>query len=105
MVDYTRFIQQLGKSYQLHIESIGPSPEHLHRRYIEDFYKAMRLRCIRRVRPTYLRLVNIEDHSHLWTVQAIGMSPTSFRRPSHCWPKCAPLDPSTSTPRNSTPTK
>ena len=65
MVDYTRFIQQLGKSYQLHIQALGSSPEHLHRRYIEDFYKAMRLRCIRRVRPTYLRLVNIEDNSHL----------------------------------------
>lgn len=64
MVDYNRFIRELGPCYQLHIEALGVSPEHLHRRYLDDFYKAMRLRCIRRVRPTYLRLVNIHDHSH-----------------------------------------
>ena len=64
MVDYNRFIRELGPCYQLHIEALGMSPEHLHRRYLDDFYKAMRLRCIRRVRPTYLRLVNIHDHSH-----------------------------------------
>lgn len=63
MIEYSRFIKELGKSYQLHIEALGMSPEHLHRRYLDDFYKAMRLRYIRRVRPTYLRLVNIEDHS------------------------------------------
>lgn len=64
MIDHMRFIRELGKCYQLHIEALGMSPEHLHRRYLDDFYKAMRLRYIRRVRPTYLRLVNIEDHSH-----------------------------------------
>lgn len=44
------------------------SPRHVARtparRYLDDFYKAMRLRCVRRVRPTYLRLVNIHDHSY-----------------------------------------
>lgn len=63
MIDHNRFIKDLGRSYQLHIEAAGISPEFLHRRYLDDFYKAMRLRYIRRVRPTYLRLVNIEDHS------------------------------------------
>lgn len=65
MIDHDRFIKSLGKCYQLHIEALGMSPEGLHRRYLDTFYKAMRLRSIRRVRPTYLRLVNIEDHTHL----------------------------------------
>lgn len=65
MIDHQRFIQSLGKCYQLHIEAFGASPQHLHQRFLENFYKAMRLRSIRRVRPTYLRLVNIEDHNHI----------------------------------------
>ena len=63
MIDYDRFIKELGPCYQLHIEAHGGTPERLHRLYINDFFKAMRLRSIRRVRPTYLRLVNIQDHT------------------------------------------
>ena len=71
MVDYNRFIRELGPCYQLHIEALGLSPEHLHRRYLDDFYKAMRLRCIRRVRPTYPTTPTVPD---------TAMSPISSRR-------------------------
>lgn len=63
MIDHVRFIAELGTCYQLHVESFGPYAEHLHRRFTDDFYKAMRLRYIRRRRPTYLRLVNIQDRT------------------------------------------
>lgn len=63
MIDYSQFIKRLGKSYQLHIETSGCSAKNLHERFRDDFQKAMHLRHIRRVRPTYIRLVNIEDHT------------------------------------------
>lgn len=63
MIDYMRIIHEMEPRYHLHIKATGSSPEHLHRRYLNDFYKTMRLRSIRRIRPTYIRLVNIEDHT------------------------------------------
>ena len=47
MIDYDRFIKELGPCYQLHIEAHGGTPERLHRLYINDFFKAMRLRPIK----------------------------------------------------------
>lgn len=50
MIDHDRFIKSLGKCYQLHIESSGMSPESMHRRYLENFYKAMVVRIHSRSR-------------------------------------------------------
>lgn len=63
MMDYDRFIKTLGKCYHLHIDCSTSFPEQTHRKFSTAFKKAMQLRPIRRVRPTYLRLVNIENNS------------------------------------------
>ena len=63
MTNYQELIRTWGPCYHLHITAMGSDPKAMHDYYTERFNKAMKLRYLRRMRPIYIRMVNIEDHS------------------------------------------
>ena len=69
MTDYKRLIQTWGPCFHLHIDVLGADAQGLHRLYTDRFNAAMKLRYLRRMRPIYLRMVNIEDHTKMYHTQ------------------------------------
>ncbi|MDE6445641.1 MAG: hypothetical protein K2L06_02115 [Alistipes sp.] len=66
MTNYEDLIKNWGKCAHLHLTTVGGDPEAMHRYYTERFNRAMKLRYLRRMRPLYLRMVNIEDHTRVY---------------------------------------
>lgn len=69
MIDYENLIRTWGPCCHLHIDTLGSNPKAMHETYTERFNKAMKLRYLRRLRPIYLRMVNIEDHTRMYNRQ------------------------------------
>lgn len=63
-MDITSLISNLGRAYHLHVEVGTPYPEICHRQMIERFKLVRQLRCLRRNRPLYIRLTNIEERTN-----------------------------------------
>lgn len=64
-MDISRLISDLGPAYHLHVEENTAYPKAFHKQMTDQFQSVMQLRCLRRNRPTYLRIINIEDHCNI----------------------------------------